>query len=183
MTTTPLILCFGEILFDCLADQVGVPVNEVKTWTKYPGGAPANVACGLQKLGIPAGFLGRLGSDAAGQSLKTLLGTIGVNLTGLQLDQTRPTRLVYVTRSLDGDRQFAGFGDYGSGDFADTAMAAANIPASVFATAQLLVMGTIAFAYPDSRAATERLIALAAKHGVKIFLDLNWRPVFWDDET
>jgi fructokinase len=171
------------MLFDCLADQLGVPVNAVKTWTQYPGGAPANVACGLQKLGVPSGFLGRLGVDAAGQQLQTLLQEIGVDLTGLQTDPTRPTRLVYVTRGLDGDRQFAGFGEYPSDAFADTAMVAVDIPEQVFETARFLVMGTIALAYPDSRGATERLVELAAKHQVKIFLDLNWRPVFWDDET
>jgi len=183
MNATPQVLCFGEMLFDCLADQLGVPVNEVKTWTNYPGGAPANVACGLQKLGIAAGFLGRLGTDPAGKSLQALLQKIGVNVTGLQSDPQRPTRLVYVTRTLDGDRQFAGFGDYDTTEFADTAMAAAEIPESLLATAQFLVMGTIALAYPDSRAATEKLVELAATHQVKIFLDVNWRSVFWDDET
>jgi fructokinase len=183
MTTAPLVLCFGEILFDCLADQLGSPVNEVKSWTKHPGGAPANVACGLQKLGVPSAFLGRLGADAAGQSLQTLLREIGVDLTGLQTDPARPTRLVYVTRSVDGDRQFAGFGDYRSEEFADTAMAAAEIPENLFESAQFLVLGTIALAYPESRAATEKLIELAAKHQVKIFLDLNWRSAFWGDET
>ena len=124
MTNRPQVLCFGEILFDCLADQLGVPLNEVKTWANYPGGAPANVACWLQKLGVPAAFIGRLGTDTAGQGLKTLLRDIGVNVAGLQTDPVRPTRLVYVTRSLDGDRQFAGFGEYNTGDFADTAMVA-----------------------------------------------------------
>ena len=183
MTNRPQVLCFGEILFDCLADQLGVPLNEVKTWANYPGGAPANVACGLQKLGVPAAFIGRLGTDTAGQGLKTLLRDIGVNVAGLQTDPVRPTRLVYVTRSLDGDRQFAGFGEYNTGDFADTAMVATEIPESLFESAQFLVMGTIALAYPDSRNATEKLVELAVKHQVKIFLDLNWRPVFWGDET
>jgi fructokinase len=181
--TLPQVLCFGELLFDCLADQLGLPIDEVRTWTNYPGGAPANVACGLQKLGVPSAFLGRLGADAAGQRLTALLQEIGVNVTGLQTDLARPTRLVYVTRSLDGDRQFAGFGDYDTTAFADTAMDGKEIPEILFESAQFLVMGTIALAYPDSYSATEKLIALATKHQVKIFLDINWRPVFWGDET
>lgn len=183
MENRPQVLCFGEILFDYLADQVGATLNEVKTWTNYPGGAPANVACGLQKLGIPAAFMGRLGTDSAGQDLQNLLQNIGVNLAGLQTDPIRPTRLVYVTRHLDGDRQFAGFGDYKTEDFADTAMVATAIPESLFESAQFLVLGTIALAYADSRSATEQLVKLADKHQVKIFLDLNWRSVFWGDET
>jgi fructokinase len=183
MKNRPQVLCFGEILFDYLADQCGATWNEVTTWTRYPGGAPANVACGLQKLGIPSALIGRLGVDRAGQDLHVLLQNIGVNLVGLQTDPIRPTRLVYVTRSVDGDRQFAGFGDYQTEAFADTAMVATAIPESLFESAQFLVIGTIALASADSRAATEQLVILADKHQVKICLDLNWRPIFWGDET
>ncbi|MDB9358155.1 PfkB family carbohydrate kinase, partial [Nodularia spumigena CS-587/03] len=56
--SNPRVLCLGEILFDCLADQLGLTLEEVKSWTPYPGGAPANVACALVKLGTPSGFIG-----------------------------------------------------------------------------------------------------------------------------
>jgi fructokinase len=57
----PRVLCLGEALYDFLADQPGLPLEEVKSWTPYPGGAPANVACGLAKLGTPTGSLAVLG--------------------------------------------------------------------------------------------------------------------------
>jgi fructokinase len=177
------VICFGEMLFDCLADQLGVPLEQVKSWTNYAGGAPANVACALVKQGVTSAFIGRLGADKAGQELKTVLQKCQVNIDGLQIDPQRPTRLVYVTRTGDGDRHFAGFGTYHTGDFADTAVQLEAIPESLFTSAQYLVMGTIALAYPPSRAATERLVALAKKHQVKIFLDINWRSVFWNDEV
>lgn len=177
------VVCFGEMLFDCLADQLGMPLEQVKSWTNYAGGAPANVACALVKQGVSAAFVGRLGADRAGQELKNVLQQWQVNTDGLQIDPHRPTRLVYVTRTSDGDRHFAGFGEYHTGDFADTAVQGEVIPESLFTSAQYLVMGTIALAYPDSRTATERLVALAKKHQVKIFLDVNWRSVFWDDEA
>lgn len=171
------------MLFDCLADQLGVPLEQVKSWTNYAGGAPANVACALVKQGVTSAFIGCLGVDKAGQELKTVLQKCHVNIDGLQIDPQRPTRLVYVTRTWDGDRHFAGFGTYHTGDFADTAVQGEAIPESLFTSAQYMVMGTIALAYPPSRAATERLVALAKKHQVKIFLDINWRSVFWDDEA
>ncbi|AIE73596.1 MULTISPECIES: carbohydrate kinase [unclassified Synechocystis] len=180
---TAQVLCFGEMLFDCLADQLGQPLESVHSWTNYPGGAPANVACALVKQGVSSTFIGRLGMDRAGQELKSVLQRCQVNLDGLQIDPQRPTRLVYVTRTLDGDRHFAGFGQYSTGDFADTAVDPSLIPESLFASAQYLVMGTIALAYPDSRAATERIVAFAEQHQVKIFLDINWRSVFWQDEA
>ena len=104
------VLCLGEILFDCLADQLGLKLEEVKSWTPYPGGAPANVACALVKLGTTAGFIGAVGEDEPGNALVKLLQDVGVDTTGVQRHPTAPTRQVYVTRDLAGDRTFAGFG-------------------------------------------------------------------------
>ncbi|MDY7015050.1 MAG: PfkB family carbohydrate kinase, partial [Cyanobacteriota bacterium] len=63
--TQPRVLCLGEILFDCLADQTGRSLDAVESWTPYPGGAPANVACALTKLGTPSAFMGCVGQDEA----------------------------------------------------------------------------------------------------------------------
>lgn len=40
---------------------------ENAAWTPYPGGAPANVACALAKLGVPAIFVGAVGRDKEGE--------------------------------------------------------------------------------------------------------------------
>jgi fructokinase len=109
--TNPRVLCLGEILFDCLADQLGRSLEDVESWTPYPGGAPANVACALVKLGTSAGFVGCVGEDEPGNQLVQLLQDIGVDSTGIQRHPTAPTRQVYVVRSEKGDREFAGFGD------------------------------------------------------------------------
>ncbi|HEY9658025.1 MAG TPA: PfkB family carbohydrate kinase, partial [Allocoleopsis sp.] len=103
--TAPRVICLGEILWDCLADQPGKPIEQVQSWTNYPGGAPANVACALVKLGTPAGFIGCVGEDEAGEVLIDLLEATGVNVEGVQRHRA-PTRLVEVLRSMTGDRQF-----------------------------------------------------------------------------
>jgi fructokinase len=177
--TYPRVLCLGEILFDCLADQPGRSLEQVESWTPYPGGAIANVACALAKLGTKAGFIGAVGADELGNSLVELLAEVGVDTAGVQRHPTAPTREVYVVRSEEGDREFAGFGKLNAAEFADTRLQAAQIPEVLFENAEFLVLGTLELAYPDSRGAIARAIKLAEQYDVKIVLDINWRSVFW----
>jgi fructokinase len=181
--SNPRVLCLGEILFDCLADKLGLKLEEVKSWTPYPGGAPANVACALVKLGTPAGFIGSVGEDEPGNSLVKLLQEVGVDTTGVQRHPTAPTRQVYVTRDLAGDRTFAGFGKYDTTEFADTHLQAERLPHFLFQEADFLVLGTLELAYPESEKAIHRALELAEYYDLKILLDVNWRPVFWQDEN
>jgi fructokinase len=177
----PQILCIGELLFDYLADRPGQSLDTVESWTAYPGGAPANVACALARLGTPAAYFGCVGQDAAGDALVQVLNALNVNLEGLQRHPDAPTRIVYVTRTLEGDRQFAGFGKTDTAAFADAFLQASVLPESLFQTAQFLVLGTLALAYPASRAAIYRALELSKTHGLKRLVDLNWRPVFWSN--
>ncbi|MUL37347.1 carbohydrate kinase family protein [Gloeocapsopsis dulcis] len=180
--TNPRALCLGEILFDCLADQIGRSLEEVESWTPYPGGAPANVACGLVKLGTSSGFVGCVGEDEPGNALVQLLQDVGVDTTGVQRHPTAPTRQVYVVRSESGDRTFAGFGDFKTEEFADTYLQADKLPVQLFENADFLVLGTLELVYPESRASVFRALDLAEEYNVKVILDVNWRPVFWDSE-
>ncbi|MDX2240808.1 MAG: carbohydrate kinase [Leptolyngbyaceae cyanobacterium bins.302] len=175
----PRVLCLGEILFDFLSDQPGVPYEQVTAWTPYPGGAPANVATALTKLGTPSGFIGCVGQDDNGNHLLQLLREIGVNVEGVQHHPQAPTREVYVVRSTSGDRAFAGFGTYSTTEFADTHLDANQLPIHLFEKAEFLVLGTLEMAYPASRAATLQALSVADQYFTKILLDVNWRPVFW----
>lgn len=180
---SPSVLCLGEVLFDLIAAQVDTNVKQVTSWTPYPGGAPANVACGLVKLGTSSAFIGCVGQDLAGDKLVSLLQTTGVNTTGIQYHSTAPTRQVYVTRSGAGERHFAGFGDIPTTDFADTHLLAEYLPESLFKNAQYLVLGTLELAYSNTRKAILKSLKLAQQYRVKVLVDINWRPVFWTDIT
>ncbi|MEI2583470.1 carbohydrate kinase family protein [Scytonema sp. PRP1] len=177
--SNPRVLCLGEVLFDRLADQLGRKLEEVESWTAYPGGAPANVACALVKLGTPAAFIGTLGEDAPGNELVELLQKVGVDTTGVQRHPTAPTRQVNVVRSLSGDRTFAGFKDYDTTEFADTRLKADKLPLKLFEAADFLVLGTLELAYPESGQAVHHALKLAEQYDIKILMDVNWRPVFW----
>jgi fructokinase len=173
------VICLGEVLFDLLADQVGVSANQVNSWTPLAGGAPANVACGLVKMGDRSRFIGCVGNDQPGKDLTAKLQSIGVDISGIQIHPTAPTRQVQVIRNLDGDRSFGGFGGVPADQFADAMLS--EVLAELFVRADFLQLGTLALAYPASAASTWRAVELAKAQGVKILVDVNWRPSFWPD--
>jgi fructokinase len=175
------VLCLGEILWDCLADQATESIAQVQSWTRYAGGAPANVACALVKLGTPAGFIGCIGTDEQGQTLVELLQMLDVNTVGVQHHPTASTRQVEVLRLPQGDREFARFRGGATTEFADAHLQAELLPAELFNDAEFLVLGTLELAYPDTRAAIERALELAENAYLKILVDINWRPVFWTE--
>jgi fructokinase len=181
MLPMSIAICLGEVLFDLLAQQSGVSSDLVTAWTALPGGAPANVACALVKMGDRSRFIGCVGKDRAGLALADKLASEGVDITGLQHHPTAPTRQVQVLRTADGDRIFGGFGDTPTDRFADTQLS--EVPSHIFGGADFLLLGTIALAYSNSEASTWQAVELAKAEGVKILVDINWRPTFWTDTT
>ena len=175
------VISFGEALIDRLGPPGGDPFVDQPV-TDCFGGAPANVACALSKLGVAVSFIGSLGRDAFGQNFKNLMIDRGINITGLQEDVLRPTRIVLVRRDHSGERSFGGFeGDKGLG-FADQAISKEEISKVwplIAPQAKWLIIGTIPMASSVSVDAFTWCIENALESGIKIALDLNWRPTFW----
>lgn len=178
----PQVLCLGEALVDRLGPPGGDPAGEGPCDDRL-GGAPANVACALARLGTPAAFLGRLGMDAIGEAFVRLFASRGVDTSGLQRDAERPSRIVLVRRDAGGERQFGGFaGERGAG-FADQALNAPQLGSALgvlLPKARWLLTGTIPLASPAAAAALELATERAAAAGVAVAVDVNWRPTFWD---
>jgi len=175
------VIAIGEALIDRLGPLGGDPYFDLPV-TDCFGGAPANVACALSRLGVNVSFVGCLGNDVFGKNFNNLLIQRGINTSALQQDNLRTTRVVLVRRDSNGERYFEGFeGDKGLG-FADQAISREKIIRDwplVEEKAKWLVAGTIPLASEISSHAFLWCIENALKAGIKIALDLNWRPTFW----
>ena len=179
------VIAIGEALIDRLGPPGGNPCSDSPVIDCF-GGAPANVACALGRLGVNVSFIGSLGNDAFGRDFRELLVQRGVNTDGLQQDNIRPTRVVLVRRDPFGERFFEGFeGDKGSG-FADQAISKEQIIANwprVNENAKWFVLGTIPLASEISSGAFLWCLENALEEGINIAMDLNWRPTFWRNEV
>ena len=161
--TPPGVALLGEALFDSF-DGIDVP-----------GGAPLNVACHLQALGIRVRLVTRVGSDEAGRTLLAFLKARGLDLSGVQRDGGHRTGRVTV-RS-DGVQNRFEILDPSAWDFLD--LGEARRAVSEFRPS-LVYFGTLALRRPASR---DAILSVADDPGPLRFCDLNLRPPWFDGDT
>ncbi|CAI0404085.1 unnamed protein product [Linum tenue] len=101
-----LVVCFGEMLIDFVPTVSGVSLAEAPAFKKAPGGAPANVAVGVSRLGGSSAFIGKLGDDEFGRMLNDILKQNNVDNSGIRFDPDARTALAFVTLRADGEREF-----------------------------------------------------------------------------
>ncbi len=99
------IYCIGELLIDFVAENQGNDLSKADVFTKKPGGAPANVACAIAKLGGKSKFIGCVGKDPFGTFLLDVLNKNNVDTSLAQRSNTFTT-LAYVSVAEDGERDF-----------------------------------------------------------------------------
>jgi fructokinase len=112
MNTT---ICFGEVLIDMLSNKLAGEQNQQESFTKFAGGAPANVSVAIAKLGGDAYFAGMLANDMFGDFLYQALKNEGVKTDYMRFTPSAKTALAFVSLDEDGDRTFEFYRD-GSAD-------------------------------------------------------------------
>ena len=183
----PRVLCLGEALVDRLGPLGGDPATaSPESCDDRLGGAPANVACALARLGTPVGLIGRLGEDAIGAAFRDLFRQRDVAVQALQSDASHPSRVVLVRRHANGERVFQGFaGDQDLG-FADQMLDRGELEQvwpGLIEQARWLLVGTIPLATRASADSLHWVLAQAKAADLALALDVNWRPTFWDLEA
>lgn len=102
------VVCFGEALIDLLnTDQIQDGKLSLNSFVQYPGGAPANAAVAVAKLGGTAFFAGQVGSDPFGQFLIDALELYGVDTSFTLIHPDAPTALAFVFLDDKGERSFS----------------------------------------------------------------------------
>lgn len=99
------VFCIGELLIDFVAEKQGNDLSKATEFTKKAGGAPANVACAIAKLGGKGIFMGCVGNDPFGTFLLEVLKKEGVDISLAQQSETFTT-LAFVSLAEDGERDF-----------------------------------------------------------------------------
>lgn len=100
------VLCPGEALIDFICTNKGVSLIDSIDFLKQPGGAPANVAVAIQKMGASAYFMGALGTDSFGVFLRNTLEKYHVNCSLITAIEDAATTFAFVSLTETGERDF-----------------------------------------------------------------------------
>ncbi|AIZ87954.1 aminoimidazole riboside kinase [Escherichia coli] len=141
-----------------------------------PGGAPANVAVGIARLGGTSGFIGRVGDDPFGALMQRTLLTEGVDITYLKQDEWHRTSTVLVDLNDQGERSFT----FMVRPCADLFLETTDLPC--WRHGEWLHLCSIALSAEPSRTSAFTAMTAIRHAGGFVSFDPNIREDLWQDE-
>lgn len=141
-----------------------------------PGGAPANVAVGIARLGGTSGFIGRVGDDPFGALMQRTLLTEGVDITYLKQDEWHRTSTVLVDLNDQGERSFT----FMVRPSADLFLETTDLPC--WRHGEWLHLCSIALSAEPSRTSAFTAMTAIRHAGGFVSFDPNIREDLWQDE-
>ncbi|CAH9122405.1 unnamed protein product [Cuscuta epithymum] len=170
-----LIVSFGEMLIDFVPTVSGVSLAEAPGFLKAPGGAPANVAIAVARLGGKAAFLGKLGDDEFGHMLAGILKENAVRADGINFDKGARTALAFVTLRADGEREFMFYRN----PSADMLLTPDELNLELIRSAKVFHYGSISLIVEPCRSAHLKAMEVARNAGALLSYDPNLRLPLW----
>ncbi|EIX9225144.1 aminoimidazole riboside kinase [Klebsiella pneumoniae] len=158
----------GDAVVDLLPDGEG-------RLLQCPGGAPANVAVGVARLGGDSGFIGRVGDDPFGRFMCLTLAQEQVDVNYMRLDAAQRTSTVVVDLDSHGERTFT----FMVRPSADLFLQPEDLPP--FAAGQWLHVCSIALSAEPSRSTTFAAMEAIKRAGGYVSFDPNIRSDLWQD--
>ncbi|HGM6910142.1 TPA: aminoimidazole riboside kinase [Serratia marcescens] len=158
------------VLGDAVIDLVPENTNG---YLKCPGGAPANVAVGIARLGGDSAFIGRVGQDSFGAFLQRVLSDEGVDISHMRPDPEHHTSTVVVDLDLQGERSFT----FMVQPSADLFLQPDDLPA--FQRGEWLHLCSIALSQEPSRSAAFTAMERIRAAGGRVSFDPNIREEVW----
>ncbi|PON41213.1 Adenosine kinase [Parasponia andersonii] len=170
-----VVVCFGEMLIDFVPTVSGVSLAEAEAFKKAAGGAPANVAVGISRLGGSSAFIGKVGDDEFGRMLASILEQNNVDNSGMRFDPNARTALAFITLTHDGEREFLFFRN----PSADMLLTETELDADLIKKAGVFHYGSISLIEEPCRSAHFAAMEIAKSSGCLLSYDPNLRLPLW----
>lgn len=178
------VISFGEALVDMLSSRVGEDQSEHsgsvnERFTKFPGGAPANVAAAIGKLGGDSYFAGKVGADMFGDFLIESLEALDVRTDYVKQTSEAKTALAFVSLDSTGERSF----EFYRGPSADLLFTPNEFQPEWFNGQGIFHFCSNTLTEPGILEATQAGLEKARAAGWLVSFDMNLRNNLWPKGT
>ncbi|KMQ76652.1 carbohydrate kinase family protein [Marinobacter subterrani] len=167
------VLCFGEALIDMRGERV----DGYTRFVPQPGGAPANVAVGVARLGGQSRFAGQIGADLFGNQIVAALSGFGVDTSLLVQTPNANTAMALVGLDDSGERSFSFYRTA----TADLLYQSAQLPDAALSGQPIFHFCSNTLTEPAILEVTRELVRRARKAGCLVSFDVNYRESLWPD--
>ncbi len=155
-----------------------LPLEYVHQMQKQIGGAESNVAIGLSRLGLKAGWISKLGEDPFGRYIQKFIRGEGVDTSAVTYTDRAPTS-VFFKEKLSAEQVNV---YYYRKNSAASLMSADDVKGEYIAQAKVLHVTGITPALSEScKEAVFHAIQQAKDHNLTVVFDPNVRYKLWDD--
>jgi 5-dehydro-2-deoxygluconokinase len=171
------VLAMGRSSIDLYSNDIGAPFPEIRSFAAYVGGCPTNISVGTRRLGLRSAPLTAVGDDPVGDFLLSFLEKEGVETRFISRKPGRRTSAVILGIEPPDKFPLVYYRDH----CADIELSIDDVLAAPIADSRVLVITGTGLSREPSRSATLFAAEQARAHGVKVILEIDFRPDQWHD--
>lgn len=170
------LIALGRLAVDLNANEIHRPMEETATFTKYLGGSPANISVAVSRLGLKAGFIGRVADDQLGRFILNYLNDNDIDSSNVVIDESgAKTGLAFTEIKSPTDCSILMY----RSDAVDLKLEVADVKEQYIKNAKAILISGTALAASPSREAVFAAVELARKNKTVVFFDIDYRPYTW----
>ncbi|MBK9745455.1 MAG: 5-dehydro-2-deoxygluconokinase [Chloroflexi bacterium] len=177
MTTGYDSLHMGRSSIDLYSNDIGAPFPQINSFAAYVGGSPLNISVGAHRLGLNTALLTAVGVDPVGDFILDFLNREGVVTQFIPRKPGRRTSAVIL--GIEPPDKFPLV--YYRDNCADNALDIDDVLASPLTSCKVFQFAGTNLSVEPSRSATFFAAERAKAAGVKVMLDVDFRPNQWHD--
>ena len=175
--TRPLdLILLGRVAVDFNPVDYFHPLEECTTFKKYVGGSPANIAVGISRHGLKAGFFARVSDDQLGDFVTHYFEKEGIDTSRIRRCENGEKIGLTFTEILSPDESSILM--YRN-CIADLQLCPEDIDEEYIKSAKAILISGTSLAASPSREAALKAVMLAKRNNTKVIFDIDNRSYTW----
>lgn len=170
------IVPLGRAAIDFNPVDINRPLSESKTFKKYLGGSPANIAVGLARLGKRVGFIGKVSNDSFGEFVVSYFKNEGIDTSEIYFAKNGENLGLTFTEILSPIESSILM--YRNG-VADLSLEVDEINEEYIKNTKAIIISGTALAQSPSRESSLKALEYAKKNNTVVIFDIDYRGYSW----